>query len=60
MIFLVRIIDHYWMLIPGLKPEHLEVPWQAFSTWLGIGSLCLASFIRHFDVATYREVHSNA
>ncbi|MEO5968483.1 MAG: hypothetical protein ABIQ95_01040 [Bdellovibrionia bacterium] len=48
LIFLIRIVDHYWMLMPGLFPEGFDLHWDAVLCWVGMGAIWLAFFIRRF------------
>jgi hypothetical protein len=45
LVFFIRLVDHYWLLIPGLRPERFELPWLAVTTWIGLGGLWLAYFL---------------
>jgi hypothetical protein len=45
-IFLIRVVDHYWMLMPGFFPEGFDLNWDAFLCWSGMGAIWLAIFLR--------------
>jgi len=49
LIVTVRIVDHYWMLMPGFFPHNFNLPWEVFPTWVGIGGIWLALFIRKLE-----------
>ena len=53
MVFTVRILDHYWMLMPGLKPGTFLFPWQVMTTWLGIGGIWLSVFLNRLKKASH-------
>lgn len=53
LVFLFRVIDHYWMLMPGLMPDHFVLTWQSISTWLGLGGICLSVFLRKMNCTAF-------
>lgn len=50
LVFMIRIIDHYWTYMPGLRPHQFEVPWQVFTTWIGIGAIILSKFLKKYNL----------
>ena len=46
LVFTIRIVDHYWMLMPGFFPDGFELHWDVLLCWMGMGGLWLAAFIR--------------
>ncbi|MFL5815853.1 MAG: hypothetical protein ACJ763_19950 [Bdellovibrionia bacterium] len=45
--FVIRIADHYWTIMPGLYPQHIELHWQDATTLIGVGGLWFAAFLHH-------------
>jgi hypothetical protein len=48
-IFIIRGVDHYWMLMPGFDRKPLDFPLKAFFVWLGLGGIWFSVFLRKFD-----------
>jgi len=46
LVFALRIIDHYWTTMPGLYPSGISLHWQDLTTFLGLGGIWLAIFLR--------------
>ena len=49
LIFSIRIVDHYWMLMPGIMTQGLKIPWEAMTLWIGMGGIWLALFLRRLS-----------
>lgn len=45
MLFVMHIVDTYWLVMPSLHPHRVEVSWQDFTAPLGVGGLWLAYFL---------------
>jgi hypothetical protein len=45
-VFLLRIVDRYWNIMPSLYPTHVAIHWQDAMTFIGIGGLWLTAFQR--------------
>ncbi len=48
MVFVMRIIDIFWRIMPAFYPKHFHICITDIVAWLGIGGIWLALFIRHF------------
>lgn len=40
---LMHAVDVAWLLFPSLFPEHVVIPWTAFTAWVGVGGLSMAA-----------------
>jgi hypothetical protein len=49
LVFLVRIIDHYWMLMPAFSSEVFKFSWETVPIWIGMGGIWLALFLRRLS-----------
>lgn len=45
-VFLLRIVDRYWNIMPSLYPSRVAVHWQDLLTFIGIGGFWMTAFIR--------------
>ncbi len=45
MLFVLHLVDSYWLVMPSLHQEGVRVSWLDFTTPLGIGGLWLAFFL---------------
>ncbi|HET6881281.1 MAG TPA: hypothetical protein VFI31_14060 [Pirellulales bacterium] len=43
-LLVIRLVDCYWLAMPGVFPESLTLPWQLPAAWAGIGGFWLAIF----------------
>lgn len=47
-IFLMRVVDYYWLIVPAFHPDGLTLSWMDATAWLGMGGVWLALFLRFF------------
>ena len=45
LLFLVHIVDTYWLVMPSLHTEGISVSWMDFTAPIGVGGLWLACFL---------------
>lgn len=43
-LLIMRWVDIYWLVFPGLHPEGPQISWMDFSTLIGIGGICVWMF----------------
>jgi hypothetical protein len=43
-LLVIRLVDCYWLAMPGIFPDTLTLPWQLPAAWAGIGGFWLAVF----------------
>lgn len=43
-LLVIRLVDCYWLAMPGVFPDALTLPWQLLAAWAGIGGFWLAIF----------------
>jgi hypothetical protein len=51
MLFVMHIVDMYWLVMPTLHPNGLSLSWLDFTAPIGIGGLWLALFFGHLKAA---------
>ena len=51
MLFVMHIVDTYWLVMPSLHREGVVVSWQDFTAPLGVGGLWLAYFLWRLKAA---------
>ncbi len=51
LLFIVHIVDSYWLVMPALHRDGLAVSWQDFAAPIGIGGLWLAFFLSRLKAA---------
>jgi hypothetical protein len=52
MLFLVRIVDTYWLVMPTLHPHGLAVNWLDFTAPIGVGGLWISAFLWRLKAAS--------
>jgi hypothetical protein len=57
MIFLMHMVQTYWLVMPALHQEGLEVHWLDFTAPIGIGGLWLAVFVWRLKAAPLLPQH---
>jgi hypothetical protein len=50
-LFLMHVVETYWLVMPALHPEHIVVSWMDFTAPLGIGGVWLALFLSRLRTA---------
>ena len=48
-IFIAHIVNVWWTIAPSLHPEHFYVTWWAVVTFVGIGGIWSAAFLRNLE-----------
>ena len=48
-VFVMRIIDIFWRIMPAFYPENFHLCITDILTWIGVGGLWVALFIRHLS-----------
>ena len=56
-LFFVRIIDLYWIVVPGLRPRGFVFEWSDVAAPIGIGGLFIAAFIWQFRKRPLLPLH---
>ena len=51
LLFLMHMVDTYWLVMPALHQNGLAVSWMDFSAPIGIGGLWLACFLWRLKAA---------
>lgn len=51
LIFVMHLLDVYWMVMPSLHSEGMDVSWQDFAAPMGIGGVWLAYFLSRLKAA---------
>jgi hypothetical protein len=48
-ILIAHIVDVWWTIAPSLHPQHFYVTWWAAITFIGIGGIWLAAFLKNLE-----------
>jgi hypothetical protein len=56
-LFVVHIVDTYWLVMPTLHTDGVSVSWMDFTTCLGVGGLWTAYFLWRLKSAPLLPVH---
>jgi hypothetical protein len=51
LIFTVHIVDAYWLVMPTLHPQGIQLSWLDFTAPIGIGGLWVSVFVSHLKNA---------
>ncbi|MCE9670221.1 hypothetical protein LY474_20700 [Myxococcus stipitatus] len=44
-LLLMRVVDHYWLVLPALHPGRASFHWTSVTAWLGLGGLSVAAVL---------------
>jgi hypothetical protein len=59
-LFAVRYVDVFWMLVPAFHPEGIHWSWLDVTTVVGLGGVWIAMFVRNLDGRALIPVHDPA
>jgi hypothetical protein len=57
MLFLMHIVDSYWLVMPALHPNGIHLSWMDFATPIGIGAIWLSFFLARLKAAPLLPQH---
>jgi hypothetical protein len=57
LLFIVHIVDMYWLVMPTLHPDGVSVSWMDFTAPIGVGGLWLACFLWRLKAAPLLPVN---
>jgi len=56
-LFFVRIVDLYWLVMPGLRQRGYSFEWTDIAAPIGIGGIWIAAFIWQFRKKPLLPLH---
>jgi hypothetical protein len=57
MLFVMHLLDAYWLVMPSLHPEGVHLSWLDFAAPIGIGAIWLSFFIARLKAAPLLPQH---